>query len=163
MLHSLAQAEFSADASATPDGAPLRRVPGRPFKPGTSGNPGGKPRRSVDGQSLPELARAHTGDALRALAGIVNDPKELTANRIAAANVILQRGWGDIPRAPSEDREMRFVVVTHPDEPNAPRAPGVIRSLGDPPELTPLTIENKAHATPSQGLAHDGQPRVAHP
>jgi hypothetical protein len=40
------------------------------------------------------LARAHTDAAIRTLAGIMNEPDAPHAARVAAANSLLDRGWG---------------------------------------------------------------------
>lgn len=40
------------------------------------------------------LARAHTQTAIRTLVGIMNQPKAPAAARVAAAQAILDRGWG---------------------------------------------------------------------
>jgi hypothetical protein len=61
------------------------------FKPGLSGNPGGRPK--VVGE-LRSLAREHTKAALEALVEIVGSKKAPPAARVAAANAILDRGYG---------------------------------------------------------------------
>lgn len=40
------------------------------------------------------LARNHTTKALSTLASIMNEPKSPAAARVAAANALLDRGWG---------------------------------------------------------------------
>jgi len=40
------------------------------------------------------LARSHTESALKVLAGIMNEPEAPPAARVAAANALLDRGWG---------------------------------------------------------------------
>lgn len=40
------------------------------------------------------LARSHTESAIRTLAGIMNEKKAAAAARVAAANALLDRGWG---------------------------------------------------------------------
>ena len=66
-----------------------KRVPGRPFKPGQSGNPGGRPKDEI---RVKELAREHTVEALQALVTGLKAKGERT--RIAAAEALLDRGWG---------------------------------------------------------------------
>jgi hypothetical protein len=70
------------------------------FKPGVSGNPGGRPktpqtievRRIILG--VREAARELTLDALDTLATIMKDPKAPAAARISAALALLDRGHG---------------------------------------------------------------------
>jgi hypothetical protein len=64
-----------------------RRGPGRPFKPGQSGNPLGRPKAALDAQ---ELARSHTVEAIATLVKALDDPKHC----VAAASALLDRGWG---------------------------------------------------------------------
>ena len=61
-----------------------------PFKPGQSGNPGG---RSAGLTHLRELAREKTETALNTLVQIC-EGGESEAARVAAANAILDRGYG---------------------------------------------------------------------
>ena len=67
-----------------------------PFKKGQSGNPGGRPKAL---REVEELARRHTVDALKTLAAIHNDTKAPPAARVAAANALLDRGWGKARQA----------------------------------------------------------------
>ena len=66
-------------------------VRGRPFQKGTSGNPGGRPRVLGDVQ---ELARERSPEAINTLAAIMDDKKAPPAARVAAANSLLDRGYG---------------------------------------------------------------------
>ena len=67
------------------------RGKGRPFKPGQSGNPGGRPRVLRDVQ---ELAREKSPEAIETLSNIMHDTKAPRAARVAAANPLLDRGYG---------------------------------------------------------------------
>ena len=58
-----------------------------PFKPGKSGNPGGRPATLA---AMQELARTHTEAAIEALVLALADDKQ----RVAAASVLLDRAWG---------------------------------------------------------------------
>ena len=66
------------------------RPRGRPFEPGHSGNPGGRPR--VVGE-LRELARVYAPEAIRELARLALKAKSETA-RVAAIRELLDRGYG---------------------------------------------------------------------
>jgi hypothetical protein len=63
----------------------------RPFQPGQSGNPGGRPRAVAE---VVELARAHTVTAMQTLVEIATNKKASSPARVAAADAILDRGWG---------------------------------------------------------------------
>jgi len=65
------------------------------WEKGKSGNPGGRsPKVGPNGETLAQLARAHTADAVKTLAeimgAVINEPKD----RITAAVALLDRGWG---------------------------------------------------------------------
>lgn len=61
------------------------------FKPGQSGNPSGRPKIL---KNLQELARELTPKAIAALEAALANPRE----RVAAATVILDRGYGKAPQ-----------------------------------------------------------------
>jgi len=48
---------------------------------------------------IKSLARAHTVSAINVLAGVMNEPEAPHAARVAAANSLLDRGWGKAPQA----------------------------------------------------------------
>ena len=73
---------------------------GRPFQPGKSGNPGGRPRTV---QSIQELARKHTIEALDVLVQIMLNEKAPPNARVAAANTLLDRGYGKPPTFSTAD------------------------------------------------------------
>src|SRR5215471_7747045 len=75
----------------------VARLPGGRWAPGHSPNPGGRPR--VIGE-IRDLAREHTDIAVRALVEIAANGRSESA-RVAAANSLLDRGWGR-PLAPLE-------------------------------------------------------------
>jgi hypothetical protein len=67
------------------------RGKGRPFPKGRSPNPGGRPRVLKD---IQELAREKSPEALETLADIMANQKAPAAARVAAANALLDRGYG---------------------------------------------------------------------
>ena len=65
------------------------------FKPGQSGNPGGRPK-SIE--RVVNLARENTEAGVKAIAKIMLDPKERGATRVAAFNALMDRAWGKAPQ-----------------------------------------------------------------
>jgi hypothetical protein len=61
----------------------------RPFKPGQSGNPGGRSKAQID---VRDAARAHTKEAIETLVLVMRNGKPGEA--AMAANSLLDRGWG---------------------------------------------------------------------
>ena len=61
-----------------------------PWRPGQSGNPGGRPRAVGE---VGDLARTQTGTAIETLASICQNGRSESA-RVAAAVALLDRGWG---------------------------------------------------------------------
>lgn len=66
-------------------------MPLRPFKPGESGNPGGRPKGDIE---LRRAARERTAEALETLINIMRNQKAPAAARVSAAEALLSRGWG---------------------------------------------------------------------
>lgn len=59
------------------------------------------------------LARSHTETALNVLAGIMNEPDAPHAAKVAAANSLLDRGWGkaaQIIAGDEDDGPVKLVV-----------------------------------------------------
>jgi hypothetical protein len=65
------------------------------FRPGRSGNPGGRPKGVIE---VIELARKQTMAAIRTLVEVMKSG-ESEAARVSAANAILDRGWGKAPQS----------------------------------------------------------------
>jgi hypothetical protein len=62
-----------------------------PFQPGQSGNPGGMHKGTAE---LKALARQHAASAIETLANIMHDQGAPPPARVAAANSLLDRGFG---------------------------------------------------------------------
>jgi hypothetical protein len=91
------------------------------FKKGVSGNPGGKPRVL---KNVQDLARQYTVPAIEALAEIVRNKKAPPAARVAAANVLLDRGYGRAPQSLEVSGNTVLQIIT-----------GIMRAPNDEPIL----------------------------
>ena len=60
---------------------------------------------------IKSLARKHTGTALKVLAGIMNEPEAPAAARVAAANSLLDRGWGKATQPIAGDETSGPIVI----------------------------------------------------
>ena len=67
---------------------------GRPFQPGKSGNPGGKPKQVIE---VVHLARQYTTLAITTLAEIAKEGLSEAA-RVHASEILIERGWGKAPQ-----------------------------------------------------------------
>lgn len=91
-----------------------------PWKPGQSGNPGGMPKGALD---VKQLARNHAATAIETLAAIMRDSLQPPAARVAAANSLLDRGFGKpVQEVTGADGgpllgsiEVRYVKPAEPD------------------------------------------------
>jgi hypothetical protein len=59
---------------------------------------------------IKSLARAHTAKAVNTLVGIMNKPTAPEAARVAAANSILDRGWGKAVQHIEAEVTRRYVA-----------------------------------------------------
>ncbi len=95
-----------------------KTAPGRPFRQGQSGNPGGRPKIPAD---VKEAIRASCPDAVRYLVEVMSNPKEKTAYRLDAAKTLLDRGYGkptqmqdvqlDVSGAVGLDAQIRAILI----------------------------------------------------
>jgi len=92
---------------------PSRRVDppvGTRWKPGQSGNPGG---RSKGLQRRVRELVGEDGDKLATfLLSVLNSRKEKTSDRLEAAKILLERGWGKAPISIETDSPASFVLVS---------------------------------------------------
>jgi hypothetical protein len=72
-------------------GSAALRVVGRPFTPGQSGNPRGRPKIDPD---VRNLARRHAPDALAKLIALMSHPRPEIALR--ACEAVLDRAYGKV-------------------------------------------------------------------
>ena len=69
---------------------PANRTKTGQFAPGSSGNPGGRPK---DEYRVAELARSYTTEAIETLADLMKHSKDDRV-RGTASQALLDRGWG---------------------------------------------------------------------
>lgn len=70
-----------------------KRATSTSFKKGRSGNPGGRPKEVAE---VRDLARVHTVAAVETLAAMLGSESDRT--KVAAAEALLDRGWGKSPQ-----------------------------------------------------------------
>lgn len=83
------------------------------FQPGKSANPGGRPKPDI---RLRDAARDKSPEMLAVLVKIANDPKATPSARVAAANSVLDRGWGKPVQAVTGEDGGPLTVATVPME-----------------------------------------------
>ena len=77
--------------NSTESSGKKRRGPGRPFKPGQSGNPNGRPKMAED---VRKKLKAATPEAVQLLVDVMKNENEKTALRMDAAKTIIERVYG---------------------------------------------------------------------
>lgn len=86
-------------------GKPKKDVRGKPFVAGVSGNPAGRPK-VTNIRDIRQIARDYTELAIETLVEVCSNPEERGSARVAAAGVILDRGWGKAPQTVVIDGEV---------------------------------------------------------
>ncbi len=76
--------------------------------PGQSGNPSGRPKVVI---TIRDLARKHGNTAINTLVAICKDKKQPSAARVAAANSLLDRGYGRAPQHIDDDHQDKSAVA----------------------------------------------------
>lgn len=87
-----------------------RKAPKTAFKPGQSGNPGGRPKRTQEEIDLIEACKAKTVEALSVIESIMYSG-ENERNKLTAALAILERGWGK-PTQPVQGEMVGSLTIT---------------------------------------------------
>ena len=70
-----------------------RPAPKSAFKPGKSGNPNGRPKKTEEQKTLENMCRERTTEALATVLVIMGSG-ENERNKLAAAQFVIERGWG---------------------------------------------------------------------
>jgi hypothetical protein len=99
----------------------------RPFAPGQSGNPGGRPKKA---KAAADKAADHASEAIDALLEVLRDETAPHASKVSAATQILDRGIG---------RSIQPVDVEHRHT-LSDELENIIREINGEP---PLTIEHE--------------------
>ena len=76
-----------------------RKATAGSWKPGTSGNPGGRPAFLAE---VRQLAQQHTPTAFKTLLEVARSKKANPSARVAAAKELLDRAVGRAPAAPED-------------------------------------------------------------
>lgn len=79
-----------------------RKAPKTAFKPGRSGNPGGRPKRTTEEFELLRACEAKAPEALDTILDLMTNAKQDTV-KLAAATYIIERRYGK----PTEHKEVR--------------------------------------------------------
>jgi hypothetical protein len=97
------------------------------FKPGESGNPGGRPKSDVV-----SLARQHTPEAINRLVALMRQDDDLDI-ALAATSAIIDRGWGRPVQmvTGNPDQPVSFEIVWGPaKESQAPTIDATVNASG---------------------------------
>lgn len=82
-----------ATAAANSAESTPRKVVGRPFQPGQSGNPSGRPKKIAElSQAVRE--QLDPGDLAALWLSVATDPEQKMTDRLEASRLLADRGWG---------------------------------------------------------------------
>jgi hypothetical protein len=79
------------------------------WKPGQSGNPGGRPKAIIE---VAAAAREHTTEAIETLASIMRNTDATASARVSAAAILLERAWGKPAQTMTLKREGEYKDLT---------------------------------------------------
>lgn len=71
-----------------------KTVRGRPFQPGQSGNPGGRPKKTQEEKDALAMIKTLAPRAVEKLEEIINNPKTRPDIALKAVEIILDRTYG---------------------------------------------------------------------
>lgn len=66
---------------------------GKPFQPGKTGNPGGRPKKTEEERTLEAMCKEKTPEALATILTIMTGGTNERA-QLSAAQYVIDRGWG---------------------------------------------------------------------
>ena len=67
---------------------------GRPFKPGQSGNPGGRPKKTQEQKDALKMIRDLAPEAAERLREIIRNPDVKIADQLRAIEIVFDRAFG---------------------------------------------------------------------
>ena len=70
------------------------KAPGRPFKPGQSGNPSGRPKQTPEQKDALEAIRGLTPRAVEVMREILDSPRSGEVAKLRVCEIILDRAYG---------------------------------------------------------------------
>jgi hypothetical protein len=103
-----------------------------PFAKGQSGNLGGRPKAL---KAIEEVARDHTAEALATLVRVCTDAFAPPAAQVAAANALLDRGWGKPKQAIDAKGTLtleQLVLASNAKSDHIPPAGPAATAFGEP-------------------------------
>ena len=87
-----------------------RKAPKTAFKPGKSGNPSGRPKRTQEELDLIAACKAKTPAALEVIENIMRNGQN-ERNQLSAAMAIIERAWGK-PVQPTDNEHHGAMVFS---------------------------------------------------
>lgn len=92
-----------------------RKVPRTAFKPGQSGNPGGRPKRTVQEYNLMAACASKTPEAMQTILSLMHSADKDSV-RLAAATYVIERAhgkpaqWIESARSPLDDATTKVLL-----------------------------------------------------